>query len=277
MKLNHVLVVFKHRVTSISEEPGGESLKARLSARQNQHDAAIESARTALLSLGIPHRFVDRDHLPQGLGGDLIITIGGDGTFLATAHLAGETPMLGMNSMPGHSVGFFCAANAKDIAAVLYKIRTGNLKKRSLPLIEANIDGKPLPHFALNEILFAPSSAAETARYEIRVRGKAEAQKSSGVWVAAGPGSTAAILSAGGKKLPLASKRLQFLVRETCPLPKRNHKLLRGILDEGEKLSVISEMSNGMAFIDGPRLAYPVPFGSKLTVSIARKTLKVFI
>lgn len=277
MKLNHVLVVYKHRVTSISEESGGGSLKARLSARQNQHDAATQSVRAALENLGISHRFIDRNTLPQKFEGDLIITIGGDGTFLAAAHLAGGIPILGMNSMPGHSVGFFCAATAKDIASALRKIRADNFRRRALPLIKAKIDGKPLPHFALNEILFAPSSSAETARYEIRIKNRRETQKSSGVWIAAGPGSTAAISSAGGKKLPLASKRLQFLVREICPLPKRHHKLLRGILDEGEKISIISEMSNGIAFVDGPRLAYPVPFGSKLTVSISRKTLKVFI
>ena len=42
---------------------------------------------------------------------DLIITVGGDGTFLEAAKHAKHQIILGVNSAPDHSVGRFCIAN----------------------------------------------------------------------------------------------------------------------------------------------------------------------
>ena len=76
-------------------------------------------------------------------------------------------------------------------------------------MVQTVIDGKTMECLALNDVLFAGSSPAETVRCRIRVGRCEEFQKSSGVWVASGPGSTAAIHSAGGKKMPLRSHKLQ--------------------------------------------------------------------
>ena len=38
----------------------------------------------------------------------LVVTVGGDGTLLAASHHVGRAPILGVNSSPGSSVGFFC-------------------------------------------------------------------------------------------------------------------------------------------------------------------------
>ena len=45
---------------------------------------------------------------------DLVITVGGDGTFLeASHHIKANTPILGVNSDPQRSVGFFVPAMQK--------------------------------------------------------------------------------------------------------------------------------------------------------------------
>ena len=113
MKLNHVLVVFKHRIGGAGSRSGEAS---RAAARwQKRHDQSLAAVLAALDKLCIPTKVIDRRKLRPGLRADLVIAVGGDGTVLAAAHAAGDMPILGVNSMPGRSGGFFCAAIAKNI------------------------------------------------------------------------------------------------------------------------------------------------------------------
>lgn len=271
MKLNHVLVIFKHRVST------EKALCGERNSKQILHAGAIAKVRACLKRRNIPAVFIDRNDLKGSVSADLIIAIGGDGTALAAAHLAGKIPLLCVNSLPGHSVGFFCAAIPATFAAAIDKIISGRLLPKELPLIEAKVNSKPLPTLALNEILFAGTTPAETASYIMKAGGRSEIQKSSGVWISAGPGSTAAIRSAGGRKIPVDSARLQFVVREPCQMSVKRAKLVRGILPEGAGVSITSLMTDAFAYTDGPRLSYPVPPGSKLTVRISKKTISIFI
>ena len=227
--------------------------------------------------LGLATELIDRDRLASPLKADLILTVGGDGTVLAAAHAAGGLPILGLNSMPGHAVGFFCAATAKDIGRLLDEITAGTRRPRQLPLIEARIGKRSIPQLALNDILFAGSSPAEMVRYRIRIGKQQESQRSSGVWIAAGPGSSAATHSAGGQRLGLSSRRLQYIVREPYLPPGRAYRLKRGVLKEGQFLSITSEMSLAMIYIDGPKLAYPVPFGETFTTAVGKRHANIFL
>lgn len=272
MKLNKVLVVYRHKVSI-----GAKAIRGGPS-RQMIHDSAIERVTKDLSSRQIAFSLLDRNDLSEEvLSADLIVPVGGDGTALAVAHMAGETPLLGVNSMPDHSVGFFCTSRAENFGAIIDKILAESLKAKKLPLIEASVDSKPLPYLALNEILFAGTTPAETANYILKAGRKSEVQKSSGVWIAAGPGSTAAIYSAGGKKLPISSRHLQFLVREPCGIPGRQTKLVHGILKNNSQISITSLMGDGFAYIDGAKNAYPVPEGSTLKVRISNKTLSIYL
>ena len=93
--------------------------------------------------------------------------------------------------------------------------------------MQVEIDGVPVYSRVLNDVLFSHPIPAATTRYAIRRDGRAEEQRSSGVWIATAAGSTAAIHSAGGKILPITSQRLQFVVRE--PYEKRGvrYRVLR--------------------------------------------------
>lgn len=277
MKLNKVLIVFKHRVSGTAAKKTSCLLGSSYSARQKEHDRAIAHAIETFSRVGIKYDVIDRDNLKHGISTDLIIAIGGDGTFLSAAHRAGKVPIVGLNSTPKFSVGFFCAAITHNFKKIIDGIINDTVTLRELPLISAKFDSSELPHLALNDILFAASSPAETARYIITVQGEKESQKTSGIWIAAGPGSTAALLAAGGKTQPIDSKRLQYVVREPCHWPGKRYKLTGGILKEGKKVEITSRMRDAVVFVDGPRLAYPIPMGAKLTVEISKNTLKVFL
>lgn len=274
MKLNRVLVVFKRRIGGME---AGARPRAGLARWQRLHEGALARVEGALAKRSIDHRVIDRSDLRAGPSCDLIIAVGGDGTLLSAAHCAGAIPLLGVNSMPGRSVGFFCAATARDAEGVIADILRGRRHPAALPLLEAVIDGRSMPIRGLNDILFAAASPAEMARYEIIIAGKREGHRSSGIWITAGPGSTAAILAAGGRRQPISSARLQFLVREPHRIPGRNYRLLRGLLPEGGRISLIPEGDNGVIFIDGSHHTFPVPAGSRCTCRVSRRRLKLFL
>ena len=57
----------------------------------------------------------------------LVVTVGGDGTLLAASHHVGSIPILGVNSSPEHSVGFFCPAHLGNLLPMLERALDGTL------------------------------------------------------------------------------------------------------------------------------------------------------
>lgn len=277
MELNRVLVVARAVPRAVT---GSCSLKVKgvtpLNLRR-EHTRAIKEMLTDLDEMGIAYRVTGRDSFRSVAGVDLIISVGGDGTFLASSHKAASVPILGVNPEPGTSVGFFCIADRKSFVRILKKIIAGTIEPRLVPLIETRIGARRLPILALNDVLFAGRSPAETSRYCLTVGGRREEQKSSGVWIAAGPGSTGAIGSAGGKRQSITSRRLQYIVREHYPVPGSRYGLTGGILKEGEIVTIKSSMGRGTVYIDGHGHSYPVPWKAKVTCRVASKSLKIFI
>ncbi len=277
MKLNRVLVIVK---PSSLDQFGGRRARGKAAPSfklTQKHADALESVMRDLESFKLPYQIEARDSIKRASGVDLIIPVGGDGTFLAASHIAHDVPLLGVNPDPTRSVGFFCAAVPKTFSKVLKKIISEKLLPIELPLIETKIKGRMLPVLALNDVLFAAASPAESACYYLIIGKKRERQKSSGVWISAGPGSTAAMSSAGGKPLSISSRKLEYLVREPCPLPSDKYRLLHGILKEGSQISIESAMKRGKIYIDGHWLEYPVSRGAKVTCRLSRKTLKLFM
>lgn len=277
MKLDNVIVVYKRQTGGARGGEPRSPAASRFASLKRRHEAAIARIQRCLKRHGIACRMVERRNLKAPPRCDLIIAVGGDGTVISCAHAAGTTPVLGVCSMPGYSVGFFCGANAATFADAISKIAKGRVKPNRLPLIETRIGARTIWPPALNDVLFAGSSPAEMVRYTIDVGGKREAQRSSGIWIAAGPGSTAAIKSAGGRRQRIASPRLQYLVREPYPAPRKKYRLTKGFARGGGTISFISEMRDGTIYIDGPRLAYPVPLGARVECRISEQSLSIFL
>jgi hypothetical protein len=110
----------------------------------------------------------------------------------------------------------------------------------------------------------------------LRLAGKEEEHRSSGLWIAGPAGSTAGIASAGGRRMPLLSRRIQFRARELYRAPGRTYELASGFVAPGESLLVGSRMENGWLFLDGARTSYRFPFGAKAEVRVAAAPLHIF-
>jgi NAD+ kinase len=269
-------------------EAGDETVR-RMRPGHVDHLETIEETRNALANLGArvywsdsPHDFRS-DETPGGC--DLVVTVGGDGTLLGASHgIAPGVPLLGVNSSPAHSIGFFCAAKKGHVHEAIAAALGGSLPATELTRMRVDLNGYPLLHRVLNEALFCHASPAATSRYFLRVMGVGdsmiaeEEHKSSGLWVGPPAGSTAAQYSAGGRVQPLTSGRLQFVVRE----PYRPHggspdapRLTMGLIEEGQALRIRSRMRQARLFIDGEHLVHDVTIGDVVTLTRSAEPLTV--
>ena len=108
---------------------------------------------------------------------------------------------------------------------------------------------------------------AATTRYILSFRGVDEPQKSSGLWIGPAAGSTAAQKSAGGRILPPASRKIQYVVREPYHPPEGSYRLRKGLVKDGERLTISSQIREGRLYLDGPRIVHPVDIGQELRFS----------
>ena len=241
------------------------------------HRATLKKVTQWLEKNKIIYEVLDRNKLPKNLQADLILAIGGDGTIIAAAHVAGDIPILGVNSAPQTSIGFFCTATPINFESILKKVLAKKMKPTLVPRLRVHIDGKAILPLGLNDVLFASRVQGETARYRLCVEEKCEEQKSSGLWIATGAGSTAAIYSAGGKNDKVTSKKLQYLVREPFSYLKNPYRLTHGFLKPGEALKIVSQMNQGMIFIDGAKWFYKVQKGSRITIEANQEPVKIYL
>lgn len=265
---------------------GDESVR-RMRPGHDDHAETIEETRRALESLGADVSWYDRPHsfqVPTGERCDLVVTVGGDGTLLAASHGLGPgIPLLGINSAPGHSVGFFCAAKKGAVREALAAALSGTLPRRELARMRVELNGRGLHDRVLNEALFCHASPAATSRYILRVveGGPAERviseeeQRSSGLWVGPAAGSTAAQRSAGGRTLPLSSQKLQYVVREPYLANGRPLEMTLGLVDEGQTLVIKSKMRQARVFLDGDHIVHEVTIGDLVTMRRSDEPLVV--
>ena len=258
MKINNTLVVYKNPTN-------------------NEEKATLELVKRILKKNNINYKIAHRSKLSKKLfqNKDLIVAVGGDGTFLRASHfIFGKTPMLGVNSDPKYKEGFFMVTVKKDFEEKFKKILSDNYKIKKLQRLEAHVNNKKISELALNEFYIASEKPYHTAVYFFGVRGKKERQKSSGVLISTAAGSRAWIKSAGGKILPLNVDKFEYLVREpyygrTCA--KCN--LVNGILNKNEKIEIIFEFGNGVLIVDSLSKEHKFKAGKKVTVKMSNKPL----
>lgn len=259
----------------------------RMRTSHQAHIETIDEVRRALSELGAEAVYTEHPHQFRVEGRcDLVVTVGGDGTLLGASHGIGAgVPLLGVNSAPTHSVGFFCAARKGRAKPALAAALAGDLRRVELTRMRVELDGVLLHDRVLNEALFCHASPAATSRYILRLvqpreRGKAreievEEQKSSGLWVGPAAGSTAAQRSAGGKVLPLGSTKVQYVVREPYRIDSHTLRLAQGLVEEDQALEIKSKMRQARVFLDGDHIVHEVTIGNVVTMRRSAEPLTV--
>ena len=248
----------------------------RMKQSHDDHESTMKEVELALSKLGadVVFRGGPRARVPPRT--DLVVTVGGDGTLLAASHvIGGGTPLLGINSAPGHSVGFFCGGVKGEVEETIRRALDGTLSRTQLTRMRVDLNGKLLHGRVLNEALFCHASPAATSRYILTLPVGEEDQRSSGLWVGPAAGSTAAQRSAGGKVLPLESEKIQYVVREPYTPAGTRVRYARGLVGPGETLTVRSKVREGNVFLDGHRIVHTVTLGDVLTMRQSEESLIV--
>jgi len=248
----------------------------RMRRSHEQHERTLAEVGATLDRLGVDVTWVRRGHAPfDPAKAALVITVGGDGTLLAASHRVGRTPLLGVNSAPSHSVGFFCGVKMGQAKTAIARALEGRMRAVHLARMAVLVNGAIVSTRVLNDALFCHRSPAATSRYILTLGRVVEEQKSSGFWIGPAAGSTAAQRSGGGKILPLTSKKLQLVVREAYTPEGEKLRLTRVLVPDGKELSVRSKIREGRLFIDGPHEFVDIEMGDHLVFRRSPESLTV--
>jgi NAD+ kinase len=177
----------------------------------------LPAARRLLERLGIPSWELERDRLagtrPTQLGRTrLLLTLGGDGTFLEGARLAAPRgiPILGVNL---GRLGFLTEIDLHALEEGLERFLAGDYRLEQRSLIRATLirDGRHgSGRLAVNEVVVQRPVESRLIRLEIRVDGlEVGTIDADGTLVATATGSTAYALALGG---PILQPELRELV-----------------------------------------------------------------
>ncbi|MFP4229288.1 MAG: NAD(+)/NADH kinase [Salinivenus sp.] len=154
---------------------------------------------------------LEHDYSPNGLvndhrvddiaeSSDLVLSFGGDGTLLRTAHQTGsnDTPLLGVNI---GRLGFLADIEVHQLPAAIRSIEQGQYSIEERMVLEAQTDAQQQfeTEWAVNEFVFNRSGSAGLIRIEVSVDGTPlNTYWADGLITATPTGSTAYSLSNGG-------------------------------------------------------------------------------
>ncbi|MBN2492710.1 MAG: NAD(+)/NADH kinase [Planctomycetes bacterium] len=262
--MRKILVVYKRSAFELySESPdptvraflekGGAEVERMERSHHIQKDAHARVL-AALARTDFEVTAVSRGEFRSAEGADLVVTVGGDGTFLRASHGVRDQPVVGVNTDPDASVGFFCTATAVNIASVLDHLE--GLPRTTLHRLEVSIDGTSVGALALNDVLYAHSNPAAVTRYRVAVNGTDRYRRSSGFLVATAAGSTGWMYQEGGRVMPIADPRIQYVSRS-----------VRGERPRFAKRIVLTSLTlEAQLFLDGIATVERIALGSTVTV-----------
>ncbi len=156
-----------------------------------------------------------RDRVP--IGCDMVISLGGDGTILSTAHIVGRTgvPILGVKF---GGLGFLVEIGPEELYSALEKILAGKYEIQPRMVLEAKINPgeKDVSLFAMNDLVFDKGGHFRLVRLQTQIDNEfLNTYIADGLIVATPTGSTAYSLAAGGPILPPEMKAM--VITPICP------------------------------------------------------------
>ena len=202
--------------------------------------------------------------------GDLILSIGGDGTILHIAQDAVryDLPVLGINA---GRVGFLTSLEQEEISS-LHRLITGEYQTEERMLIETKVGNDHI--FAINDIVLTRGANARIVDIEVMCEDKSlYTLRGDGVILSTPTGSTAYAMSAGG---PVVDPAIQcFSLTPICPYSLFNRPILfspeRTVTLRAKQINNDGQL---MLSADGAE-GIPIAAGQSVTVVRSDKVLKL--
>ncbi|MBQ8774103.1 MAG: NAD kinase [Muribaculaceae bacterium] len=205
------------------------------------------------------------DRLIQGgdFDADLVLSIGGDGTFLRAAQWVGnkEIPILGINT--GH-LGYMADVTTDDIESALDDLFNGNYRIERRTMIEVDVPGMliDLWPYALNEVAIQKQDTSSMISVEAYINGDYLATYTSdGLIVSTPTGSTGYNLSVGG---PIVEPSTPGWV--VSPIAAHSLTMRPLVVSDSSRIEIVTR-SRAQAYrlsLDGRSLTLPV--GTKVVL-----------
>lgn len=255
----------------------GHSSVAGIKKTHDENELCFQTVDAVLARSGLAYRSIYRQDQTDYNDVDLVITLGGDGSFIDAAHnISSAVPVLGVKSA-STSHGHFCLADCRNFELVLADIRSGALAPRQLTRLSMTVDGTRLPLQVVNEVMIGELDLAGTNRYVLSANGRTERQKGTALVLGTAAGSTGLLRSAKGIIQPILARSFQYLPLLPIVEPGERLALPGGLVSPGGQVEVESGMPNGLLHVDGKYLKFPFPRGSRLVVKASEQPLRAYI
>ncbi len=212
----------------------------------------------------------------------LVISLGGDNHFTYVAHQCKKNRIIGCNSDTKTSFGALLSFDPEKLIQS-YKIKFTDTLIEKWALIQCKMtypNGSKMETVnAVSEISIRNMSPDLTSRYLILYENKKEEQKSSGLLLYTGAGSTGWYASCKSDEDPKSfSKSETYFKAYSRELSRKARaRFMFTDFQVNKTLKVISEMNGGISIDALSERVYPFPAGSLAEFSLAKEKLSVVV
>lgn len=215
---------------------------------------------------------VTEDKLPESV--DVVVVLGGDGTFLGVSRLVHEhnIPIVGVNL---GALGFLAEFTRDEVYSTMDRIITGDyeVEEREMILATVHKGGKKLDDYiVLNDLVINNGPVSRIVDLAIDIdNSRVTTLKADGIILSTPTGSTAYSLSAGG---PIVYPTLPvILITPICPHLLTNRPLVVSSNSE-IKVKVLTDTQNTYLTADG-QVGVTINVGDEVILRKAGTTVKL--
>ena len=203
---------------------------------------------------------------------DLVISCGGDGTFLSCAQAFQDSVLLGMNSdhspiIGKGSIGALTTTNRTNLEQHLNILKNGNFKIDRWSRLQVKVNGELIDRYAVNDIYYGHNIAYQTCDITILQSGLEQEYNCSGVLCCTGMGSHAWHYNAGGS--PFSNDLNAFGFRVLFPNLKIPMQFSSGIVSSRNEIIIIPHRDRYIISFDSKPDVIETQLGDEIRVSLA--------
>lgn len=202
---------------------------------------------------------------------EMVISIGGDGTFLDAAvyALEGNIPVLGINA---GRLGYLAGAPIHEADSIIQKIINKNYLCEERDVLSVTFENCKIPYpFAVNDITLQKNAKSSTLEIEVKIGNEVfNVYYADGIIVATPTGSTAYSLSCGGPIIFPVCK--DFVI---TPIAPHTLSARPTVLPNYEEITLMPFSRNQKATLTLDTRLYVIDDRQKIRIKKFHKSLKV--
>ncbi len=240
-------------------------------ARKNRHTVIADTEAEKLTEKEI--EYLPRHEIAPEV--DILISMGGDGTLLASARAVGPagTPLLGINL---GSLGFLTQLSPRELEQALDDIVAGEYQIEERMVLKAEVDGSQDAEYpyALNDVVVDKGAISRLIEIVFKVNDQEIVQyRADGMVIATPTGSTAYSLAVGG---PIMNPKMQGII--ASPISSFSLSTRPMVFDPNDVLELTVKSHERVAglTLDG-QVMVPLLDTARVTISRADFTIKYII